>query len=192
MAPGLQAAASAQPLVLQFVEILVVADLTSTRCTALFHTVPVAVAVPRDPPFELRHMDWLAGSRLHLVDIVVTRGCPSCRSTCSASRPPRVYGYVVFVSFQAVFIHTNVRCRFGPHRVALVTPQFHHWHHADAPEAMDTNFAVHLPVIDRLFGTCYFPDGRWPEAYGISGAPVPDGWLPQLTWPFRRPRPVVH
>ena len=52
----------------------------------------------------------------------------------------------------------------------LVTPRFHHWHHAGAPEAVDRNFAVHLPLLDRLFGTWYFPDGRWRR---------------QLLWPLR-------
>jgi lathosterol oxidase len=68
----------------------------------------------------------------------------------------------------------------------VVTPRFHHWYHSAAPEAVDRNFAVHLPVIDRLFGTSYFPDGRWPEAYGLPGRSVPDGWLRQLAWPLRR------
>ena len=51
---------------------------------------------------------------------------------------------------------------------------------------MDLNFAVHLPVIDRLFGTSYLPDGRWPDAYGLAGPPVPDGWVRQLLWPLAR------
>ena len=52
-------------------------------------------------------------------------------------------------------------------------------------EALDRNFAVHLPAIDRLFGTAYMPGG-WPEVYGIEGNPVPSGWPAQLTYPFRR------
>ena len=58
---------------------------------------------------------------------------------------------------------------------------------------MDVNFAVHLPVIDRLFGTHYLPPGRWPAEYGLAGAPVPSGYLAQLIHPFRaggRRRPV--
>jgi lathosterol oxidase len=96
-----------------------------------------------------------------------------------------VYAYLVFVSFHAVFIHANVRFRFRPIEWLVVTPRFHHWHHAAAPEAVDRNFAVHLPWIDRAFGTCYFPEGQWPAAYGLAGAPVPDGWVRQLVWPLR-------
>lgn len=72
------------------------------------------------------------------------------------------------------------------HLMVQVTPRFHHWHHAAHPEAVDRNFAVHLPWIDRLFGTAHLPPGRWPDAYGIEGAPVPEGYWQQLAWPFRR------
>ena len=60
---------------------------------------------------------------------------------------------MLFVSFQAVLIHANVSWRFGPVRWLLATPQYHHWHHAVEP--VDVNFAVHLPVIDAVFGTLY-------------------------------------
>jgi len=70
----------------------------------------------------------------------------------------------------------------------LVTPRFHHWHHAAHPEAVDRNFAVHLPWIDRLFGTAHLPV-EWPQAYGIAGDPVPEGYWRQLKWPFRPSAP---
>ena len=31
------------------------------------------------------------------------------------------------------------------------------------------NFAVHLPMIGRWFGTHHMPEGRWPDGYGIAG-----------------------
>ena len=70
-------------------------------------------------------------------------------------------------------------------------PRFHHWHHSAAPEAIDKNFAVHLPWIDKLFGTYYAPAGQWPAEYGIAGNPVPDGYLAQLTYPVASERPPV-
>ena len=52
------------------------------------------------------------------------------------------------------------------------------------PEAVDKNFAVHLPVLDWIFGSYYLPN-RWPESYGIAGGPkVPEGFLGQLAHPF--------
>jgi len=128
-------------------------------------------------------MDWLAGSRLHLLDIVVTRGLSFVPLYVLGFAQAPVFAYVLFVSFQAVLIHANVRWRFGPLRWVLATPQYHHWHHAVEP--VDVNFAVHLPVIDALFGTLYLPADRWPSAYGVSGNPVPDGYWAQLVFPFR-------
>lgn len=94
---------------------------------------------------------------------------------------------MAFVSVQATFIHANVRLEFAPLRWIVATPRFHHWHHAAEAEAVDKNFAVHLPLLDRIFGTAYLPQGRWPAAYGLAGgASLPDGYARQLVAPFRR------
>ena len=68
-----------------------------------------------------------------------------------------------------------------------MTPRFHHWHHAAEPEAIDKNFAVHLPICDWVFGTYYLPKDRWPAAYGLAdGTPIPDGFTRQFVHPFKR------
>ena len=95
---------------------------------------------------------------------------------------------MAFVSIQATLIHANVRFEGGFLRSLLATPRFHHWHHAADPAAIDKNFAVHLPVLDRIFGTHHLPRDRWPDAYGIAGVDaVPAGFVSQFTHPFRRP-----
>jgi lathosterol oxidase len=86
------------------------------------------------------------------------------------------------VSFHAIFLHANVRFRFGPLASIIGTPRFHHWHHAVHPA--DKNFAIHLPLIDRIFGTYYLPE-QWPDAYGIDGNPVPPRYPAQVLYPFR-------
>lgn len=84
-------------------------------------------------------------------------------------------------------MHSNVRFEFGPLKHLFVTPRFHHWHHtAKAP--LDRNFAVHLPVIDRIFGTHHLPERAWPESYGIEGSPVPERFVAHLVYPFRSRR----
>jgi sterol desaturase/sphingolipid hydroxylase (fatty acid hydroxylase superfamily) len=183
--PELQRAVQALPLAVQLVAIVVVADLGQYAVHRAFHRVPWLWRF-----HQIHHsaaaLDWLAASRLHLVDIVVTRGLSFVPLYLLGFSPVALYAYLVFVAFHAVFIHANVRFRFGSLEWLVVTPRFHHWHHAAAAEAVDKNFAVHLPVIDRLLGTAYFPAGRWPAAYGLAGEPVPDGWLRQLLCPFRR------
>src|SRR3989454_11725096 len=46
---------------------------------------------------------------------------------------PAIYAYLVFVSFLAVFIHANVRFDMKMLDWVVVTPRFHHWHHAAHP-----------------------------------------------------------
>jgi sterol desaturase/sphingolipid hydroxylase (fatty acid hydroxylase superfamily) len=53
-------------------------------------------------------------------------------------------------------------------------------------DAVDVNFAIHFPFLDKLFGTYHLPEGKWPNGYGVQGHPVPKGYWKQLLYPFRR------
>ena len=183
--PWLQDLVAAQPLLLQFAEVVLVADLTQYAVHRSFHRVPWLWRF-HAVHHSSRSLDWLAGSRLHLGDVVVTRGLSFVPLYVLGFAPSAVYAYLVFVSFHAVFIHANLRFGLRALDWVLVTPRFHHWHHAAHREAVDRNFAVHLPWIDRVLGTAYLPPGRWPETYGIAGHPVPEAYWEQLVWPFRR------
>jgi len=183
--PGVQAWIAAQPSLLQFVAILFVADLTQYWVHRAFHRVPWLWRFHRIH-HSAESMDWLAGSRLHLVDIAVTRGLSYVPIYLLGFAEAPLFAYVVFVSIQATFIHANLRFELRALRGLLATPQFHHWHHAADADAVDVNFAVHLQVLDRIFGTFHLPKGRWPGAYGLAGGErVPAGYLPQLFEPFR-------
>jgi len=185
---GLQAAIASQPFLVQVLEIVLVADLAQYAVHRAFHEVP-ALWRFHAIHHSSRDLDWLAGSRLHLLDAVATRALVLVPLSVLGFAESALAAYLVFVSFHAVFIHANVRFRLTALEPVLVTPRFHHWHHAAGPEARDRNFAVHLPWLDRLFGTAYFPLGRWPTEYGLEEDDVPAGYLPQLAYPFaRRPR----
>ena len=180
--PAVQHAVAAQPALLQFAEIVLVADLSEYAVHRLFHTVPLLWR------FHAVHhssetMDWLASSRIHLVDAVVTRALAFVPLYVLGFSTGPVYAYLVFVSFHAIFVHANVRFRFGVFERVIGTPKFHHWHHATAP--VDKNFAIHLPLIDRVFGTYWLP-AEFPGTYGIEGNPVPRRYAAQLIWPFTR------
>ena len=102
------------------------------------------------------HLDWLAFSRLHLVDILLTRAVAFVPLYVMGFSQKALYGYLVFASIQGILIHSNLRFDFGVLRHLLVTPQFHHWHHTAQREALDRNFAIHLPLFDWLFGQFFF------------------------------------
>lgn len=185
VAPGFQEAVAGQPLALQVLEAVFLADLFQYAIHRLFHAIPWMWRFHAIHHSSTR-LDWLAGSRLHLFDIVVTRGVSFVPLFVMGFSELAILVYVVLVSFQAVWIHANMRFRLPRLQRWIATPEFHHWHHGAEPEAIDCNFAVHLPMIDRVFGTAHEP-GRWPARYGIEGDPVPESWTQQLVYPVRRP-----
>ena len=182
---ALRAAVSAAPLPIQLLGALLVADLGGYAAHRAFHAVPWLWR------FHAIHhsseaLDWLAGSRLHLVDVVGTRAAAFAPLLLLGFSPAALSAYLLWVAVQATVIHANVGWRLGWLEHVLVGPRFHHWHHAAEPEAQGRNFAVHWAWLDRLFGTQHLPAERWPARYGIDGERVPDGWMAQLVWPLRR------
>ena len=173
------------PLIIQVPILLIVADLAQYWIHRTFHVIPFLWN------FHAIHhsaemMDWLAGSRLHLVDAVVTRGFTYIPIYCLGFSEPAIFVYVFLVAIQATFIHANVRWEFKIIQNWIATPAFHHWHHGAEPEAIDKNFSVHTPIWDRIFGTYYMP-GRWPKAYGLVGDhKLPNNWLTQMIYPFKK------
>ena len=178
-------AVGGSPIALQVLLIVLVADFTQYWVHRTFHATAFLW------PFHAIHhsaeeMDWLAGSRLHLVDVILTRGLTYVPIFVLGFSNAALMAYVFLVAAQATFIHANVRWRLRPVRRLIATPAFHHWHHSAEREAVDKNFAVHTPVWDILFGTYYLPD-RWPAAYGLSSQrDVPSGWFKQLLYPLIR------
>lgn len=183
--PTAQAAVRSLPLAVQFVSVVLVADLAQYGVHRAFHVVPVLWRFHK-VHHSVETMDWLAGSRLHLFDVIVTRGLVLLPLVVLGFETPAVYAYLALVSVHAVFIHANFAPRGAWLERWIAMPRFHHWHHGLEEEARDVNFAVHLPMIDRWFGTYHMPEDRWPSGYGIAGERAPEGWVRQLVWPFSR------
>lgn len=173
------------PGIAQFLAVLVLADLVEYAIHRTMHEVPWLWRI-HAVHHSAEHMDWLAGSRLHFLEPLVTRALVLLPAFVLGAEPGPLLCYVVFAGFQAGLIHANVGLRFGALEHVLTTPRFHHWHHSSDREAIDVNYAAHLPVIDRLFGTHHLPPRRWPERYGVVGEPLPKGILRQFLYPFRR------
>lgn len=184
----LRDAVASQPYVVQFIELMLIADLMQYGFHRLFHSVPFLWRF-HAVHHSAQAMDWMAGSRMHLFEILALRGVTIIPLYALGFEENALYGYIFFIYLVSAFVHANIR--FDDRWIApfIVTPRFHHWHHGIEKEAIDVNFAVHFPWIDRLFGTHYLPDDKWPSGYGIGGHPVPKGWLEQFAYPFRRGKP---
>ena len=181
----LQHAIASLPLWVQLPLIMLVADLAQYWSHRLMHVVPFLWR------FHAIHhsstsMDWLASSRLHLGEVLITRTVVLAPIFVLGFSPLAVQLYVVYIGLHAIFVHANVRFTFGALRYGIVTPAFHHWHHSDDGRAANCNFAVHLPLLDRLFGT-YFQPREWPASYGIGAERLPAGLVGQLAYPFTAP-----
>jgi sterol desaturase/sphingolipid hydroxylase (fatty acid hydroxylase superfamily) len=128
-------------------------------------------------------MDWISAVRVHPLDGALL--APVLVFLFAAGFSPRVSGALAIT--QAViglFLHANVRWRWRPLHKVVITPEFHHWHHANEAECLNTNYSVFLPAWDLLFGTYFMPRHRRPMVYGVSEA-VPTTFVEQLRHPLR-------
>ncbi len=180
-----RALVASQPVIVQFIEIMLISDIMQYVFHRAFHQVPWLWEF-HAVHHSARTMDWLASSRMHVVEIVLLRGISIIPMYALGFAQAPLYAYIFFVFLIATLVHANVRFKDGWIAAWFVTPRFHHWHHGIEKEAIDVNFAVHFPWIDRLFGTYYLPGNEWPSGYGIGGHPVPQGFWKQFLYPFRR------
>lgn len=173
----------ALPFVAQVVLVILAADLVQYWAHRAYHEVPFLWRF-HSVHHSAKSMDWLAGSRQHILELILTR-ILVLAPIFLLGFPQRVIDlYVVIVGFQAVFNHANVSVRLGPLRYVIVTPNFHHWHHSRDTEAIDRNYAAHFAFLDYLFGTAVTADRKWPRRYGVVGDYVPLGFLRQQAFPF--------
>jgi len=173
------------PFVVQLFLIILVADLMQYWVHRAYHEVPLLWRF-HGVHHSAKEMDWLAGSRQHILEILVTRSLVLTPIFVLGFSQQIISLYVIIVGLQAVFNHANVRVKFGWLKYFMVTPQFHHWHHASDKAAIDRNYAAHFSFLDYVFGTAVKGQKEWPEAYGVVGDYMPVGMLKQQVYPFKR------
>lgn len=187
--PGIPAQMDKLPWLVEFFLAVLVADLAQYWIHRGFHEIPFMWR------FHAIHhsskaLDWIAGSRAHLVEDVVVRGGMLIPMMLIFPQDMMV-AYLFFVNIHATWAH----CNFGPTvkwlEPYLIQPRYHHWHHTSQQEAIDRNFAIHFPWIDRIFGTHYLPkDDRWPDTYGLHEENIPQGFWAQFFYPLTPRKPV--
>jgi sterol desaturase/sphingolipid hydroxylase (fatty acid hydroxylase superfamily) len=180
---GLHAAIEAQPLWLQVVEVLLVADFIFYLFHRLFHAVPALWRI-HAIHHSIEEMDWLAAHRIHPVDQIVTKGASLIPCFALGFSDMAIVIYALVYHWHTCLLHANLRLGWGPLAWLFTSPNFHHWHHCRDEEAWDRNFATQLAVWDFLFGTAHLPKDRTAERFGIGEA-VPETYLSQLAHPFR-------
>jgi sterol desaturase/sphingolipid hydroxylase (fatty acid hydroxylase superfamily) len=179
--PIIQQTIARIPWVLQFFLAVVVADVAEYFIHLALHKVPFLWRF-HAVHHSSKALDWIAGSRSHFVDDTLVRGFILVPLMLGFSQSV-ILAYLIFVTLHATWTH----CNFGPNakwlEKFLVMPRYHHWHHTSQAEAIDRNFAIHFPWIDRIFGTYYFPE-TWPENYGLAGEEISPSFVRQTIDPF--------
>ncbi len=171
------------PFLLELFITLLIADLAQSWLHRAYHEVPVLWRL-HAVHHSIKHMDWIAGSRQHIIEIFITRGLVLVPIFVMGFSKEVIDAYVIIVGFQAVFNHANVQINFGPLKYFIVTPQFHHWHHSSDEAGLDKNYALHFSFLDYIFGTAVKSDKEWPDGYGVVGDYVPEGIVKQQAFPF--------
>ncbi len=173
------------PWVAQFIAVMLLTDIVQYWLHRAFHRVP-ALWRFHAVHHSARTMDWIAGARMHFLEIIVLRASTATLALVIGFDESVIQGYVLLVYVYSTFIHANIGTCFGFLEKILVFPRFHHWHHGVENAAVDVNFAIHFRFLDRLFGTHHLPEGQWPAGYGVQGHPVPRGYWKQFLYPFQR------
>ena len=163
---------------------ILVADLAQYFTHRAYHEVPFLWKF-HSVHHSTKTMDWLAGSRQHMLEIIATRVLVLAPLFVIGFSEAVINAYIIIVGFQAVFNHANVHLPWGPLRYLIVTPDFHHWHHSQDDEAIDKNYAAHYSFLDYLFGTAVKSERKFPERYGVVGDYMPDGFVNQQLFPFK-------
>ncbi|MBY0240574.1 MAG: sterol desaturase family protein [Burkholderiaceae bacterium] len=179
-----QGLVQALPFIPQLLLCILVADLVQYWTHRSYHEIPFLWRF-HAVHHSAKTMDWLAGSRQHILELLCTRvGVLGALYVLGFDKEVMDV-YIIVVGFQAVFNHANVHLPWGPLKYLIVTPDFHHWHHASDDIAIDRNYAAHYAFLDHLFGTAIKGQTGFPEKYGVQGDYMPDGFVNQLLFPFR-------
>ncbi len=180
--PSVLAAIGSLPWLVQILLAIFVADLSQYFVHRIFHTVPFMWK------FHAIHhsskaLDWIAGSRAHIVEDVVVRGFMLVPMMFIFPHGI-IVAYLFWVTIHATWAHCNFRPAIKWLEPYIVQPRFHHWHHASQKDAIDKNFAIHFPWIDKIFSTYYFPKEKWPDTYGLDNEELPSGFWAQTFYPL--------
>ncbi|MEL6528954.1 MAG: sterol desaturase family protein [Pseudomonadota bacterium] len=179
-----RAGVASLPWLVQFIIVLIASDVAQYWYHRLFHQVPFLWGF-HAVHHSAKSMDWLAGSRMHFIEIILLRATTSLPLFTLGFSPSVMQAYLGFVYVWSSLLHANVGGNLNRLGHWIATPRFHHWHHGLEDEAFDVNFAIHFPWIDKLFGTFHLPKDRWPKNYGIP-EDVPRGYFGQFLYPWTR------
>jgi sterol desaturase/sphingolipid hydroxylase (fatty acid hydroxylase superfamily) len=174
-----------QPRWLMLTELFILTDLTSYWSHRLCHTVPALWkfhAVHHSP----KMVRWTSTARLHPVNELITY-CANILPAMLLGFPAYALGIMIpVIATYAAYSHSKWHHSLGPFRFIFTGPLYHRWHHTHSNEGGNKNFSGVFAFWDFMFGTHYMPKGRVPEVFGLDNEEMPEDFMTQLMYPFRK------
>lgn len=128
------------------------------------------------------HMNWTTSSRVHALEVCVMQISYILLASWM-NLPAEGVGFVVAARLlHNNWVHTRYDFSLGWLDHVIATPRYHHWHHADEPEAYNTNFGNTFSLWDVMFGTYRVP-GPYHGVFGVQELPGQD-IVKLLIWPY--------
>lgn len=177
---------SQMPIWLQAAVIFIVSDIILYWMHRGFHTSDLW-------PFHAIHhssttIGWHSTYRFHPVNVWLSFTLVDTIMMLVGFSIEAVALMGTFNMLYSAMVHANLNWTFGPFKYAFASPVFHRWHHTTQEAGMNKNFAPTFPLLDIIFGTFYMPDNVLPEHYGVSGDSIPEDFIGQMAYPFKKRR----
>lgn len=133
---------------------------------------------------SVKHVDWLAGSRSHVLEIVINQSIEFAPIILLGAHPAVVPIKGLIDACWGMYIHSNINVKGGWTQYIFNGPEMHLWHHADEKQVYHANFATKFAFWDWIFGSAYLPD-RKPFKWGLW-YDYPRDWFLQHVFSFKR------
>jgi sterol desaturase/sphingolipid hydroxylase (fatty acid hydroxylase superfamily) len=131
-----------------------------------------------------KEVDWLAGSRSHVLEIIINQTIEFAPIVLLGANPLVVPIKALMDAVYGMFIHSNINVSLGKLKYFFNGPEMHQWHHADNVAVFYMNYSTKLSFWDWLFGTIYLPPHK-PKVYGLYYE-YPDDYFVQHVFSFKR------
>lgn len=115
---------------------------------------------------SVKEVDWIAGSRSHVVEIIINQTIEFAPIILLGADPMVVPIKACIDAVWGMYIHSNINVRSGKWQYFINGPEMHQWHHAETVETYFANYATKFAFWDWLFGTAYLPNTK-PNVFGL-------------------------
>lgn len=114
-------------------------------------------------------MDALSTFRVHVLEGVIKYGLLVLPFHLSGVSRWVILAYSSIDILKGFWHHANLRTYIGRLNYLLNSAELHWWHHSVDERGQRANYGSTLSIWDWLFGTAYWPKGKWPERIGVEG-----------------------